>query len=80
MTPYERLDACRLCHELLLMVYRLSTSWPVHERYGLIGQVRRAAVSIPTNLAEGAAKRGPRDFRRYIDNGLGSLSELTYLL
>jgi four helix bundle protein len=80
MTPYERLDAWRLCHELVLAVYRLTSTWPTQERYGLVSQVRRAATAIPTNIAEGSAKRGPREFRRYLDISLGSLSELTYLL
>jgi four helix bundle protein len=80
MTPFERLEAWQLCHVLVLAIYRLTSGWPVTERYGLVSQVRRAAMSIPTNLAEGAAKRGPREFRRYIDISLGSLSELTYLL
>jgi four helix bundle protein len=80
MTPFERLEAWQLCHALVLAIYRLTSGWPVTERYGLVSQVRRAATSIPTNLAEGAAKRGPREFRRYLDISLGSLSELTYLL
>jgi len=80
MTPFERLEAWQLCHALVLAIYRLTSGWPVTERYGLVSQVRRAAISIPTNLAEGAAKRGPREFRRYIDISLGSLSELTDLL
>jgi len=80
MTPYQRLEAWHFCHELVLLVYRLTATWPVHERYGLAGQARRAAISIPTNLAEGSARRGPREFRRHIDIALGSLSELTYLL
>ena len=80
MTPYERLEAWRRCHELVLELYRATAHWPIHERYGLVSKIRRAATSIPTNLAEGAAKRGVREFRRYIDIALGSLSELTYLL
>lgn len=54
--------------------------WPINERYGLIAQVRRAALSAPTNIAEGSAKRGPRELRRYLDIALGSLSEVSYLL
>ena len=77
--PYERLEAWQLCHALVLAIYRLTSGWPVTERYGLVSQVRRTAISIPTNLAEGAAKRGPREFRRYLDISLGSLSELTHL-
>ena len=50
------------------------------ERFGLVSQVRRTAISIPANIAEGAAKTGPREFRRFLDISLGSFSELTYLL
>ena len=80
MNPYERLDAWKQAHNLALMVYRLTERWPSHERFGITSQIRRAAVSVPSNLAEGAAKRGRREFRRYIDIALGSLSELRYLL
>lgn len=80
MNPYERLDAWKQAHHLALMVYRLTERWPSHERFGITSQIRRAAVSVPSNLAEGAAKRGRREFRRYIDIALGSLSELRYLL
>ncbi len=80
MNPYERLDDWKQAHTLALMVYRLTERWPSHERFGISSQIRRAGVSVPSNLAEGAAKRGRREFRRYIDIALGSLSEPRYLL
>jgi four helix bundle protein len=80
MAPFERFKAWQLCHALVLEIYRFTCTWPAAERYGLVSQLRRAAVSVPTNLAEGVAKRGSREFRRFLDISLGSLSELTYLL
>ncbi|MBL8978711.1 MAG: four helix bundle protein [Gemmatimonadetes bacterium] len=80
MAPFERLEAWQLCHSLVVQVYRLTEGWPSQERFGLVSQVRRAAVSITTNIAEGSAKRGGREFRRFLDISLGSLAELTYLL
>jgi four helix bundle protein len=80
MMPYEKLDAWKAAHELALEIYRITETWPKSEVYGLTGQTRRAALSVPTNLAEGAAKWGPREFRRFLDISLGSLSELSYLL
>ena len=69
-----------MAHRMALLTYKVTESWPPEERFGLTIQVRRAAISVPTNIAEGAAKRGRREFRRYLDISLGSLSELTYLL
>jgi four helix bundle protein len=80
MMSYEKFEAWRATHELALEVYRITDLWPVCEKYQLTAQTRRAALSAPTNIAEGAAKRGSREFRRYLDISLGSLSELSYLL
>jgi four helix bundle protein len=80
MMPYEKFEAWKATHELALEVYRVTEEWPSCERYQLTAQTRRAALSAPTNIAEGAAKRGVREFRRYLDISLGSLSELSYLL
>jgi four helix bundle protein len=80
MRHYERLVAWQLCHELALHVYRATETFPKHELYGLTSQARRAAVSSAANIAEGSAKRGRADFRRYLDIALGSLSELSYTL
>jgi four helix bundle protein len=80
MPPYERFDAWKMAHELALQVYTVTDRWPSFERYGLTAQIRRAALSAPTNIAEGSAKRGSRELRRYLDIALGSLSEVSYLL
>jgi len=58
MIAYERFDAWRAAHQLALELYRTTNGWPSQERFGLTIQVRRAALSVPTNIAEGAAKRG----------------------
>ena len=80
MSSYERLDAWKRCHELVLEVYETTRGWPIAERYGLTSQARRAAVSAAANIAEGSAKRGPRELARYLDISLGSLSEVGYLV
>jgi four helix bundle protein len=80
MIAYEKFTAWKAAHQLALEIYAVSDEWPVSERYQLTTQVRRAALSVPTNIAEGAAKRGRREFRRYLDIASGSLAELTYLL
>ena len=80
MLPFERFKAWRLCHQLVIQVYRVTSGFPTTERYGLVSQMRRAAFSAAANIAEGSAKRGEREFRRYLDISLGSLSELAYAL
>jgi len=73
--------AWQAAQALALAVYRGTTAWPDHEQYGMVAQARRAAVSASANIAEGSAKRGPREFRRYLDVANGSLAELkVYLL
>ena len=80
MQPYERFRAWQACDELVIRVYRITNSFPSHERFGLVSQARRAAVSAAANIAEGSAKRGTGEFRRYLDIAIGSLSEVSYLL
>jgi four helix bundle protein len=80
MMAFERLQAWREAHQLALSVYRLTAEWPAAERYGLISQARRAAVSVPSNIVEGAAKRGVKELGRHLDIAIGSFAELTYLL
>jgi four helix bundle protein len=77
---YEKFEAWQSAHRLALDVFNHTDGWPRSERFGLTAQVRRAALSIPTNIAEGAAKHGAREFARYLGIALGSSSELSYLL
>jgi len=80
MMPYERLKAWEKCHELALAIYLGTCQWPKQEVYGLISQARRAAYSAAASIAEGAATQGPREFRRFLDNSVSSLNELSYIL
>jgi len=80
MLAHERLHAWKLCHELVLAVYDATKVFPKHELYGLTSQARRAAFSAAVNIAEGSAKRGSAEFRRFIDISIGSLAELAYIL
>src|SRR5256885_8520318 len=80
MLPYQRLRAWQACDHLVLEVYRATERFPRHELNGLTSQARRAAFSSAANIAEGSAKRGSREFRRYLDISIGSLSEVAYTL
>ena len=77
---HEGLKSWVACHQLTLAVYLITREWPAKEQYGLTSQARRACYSAAANIAEGSAKRGAREFRRYLDISLGSLSELSYIL
>jgi len=79
MKRYERLEAWQAAHQLVLVTYRLTKSFPREELYGLTSQARRAAFSVAANIAEGSAKKGPREFRRFLDIAVGSLAELAYI-
>jgi four helix bundle protein len=80
MPSYERLKAWQLAYQLALTVYDLTETFPRDERFGLTSQLRRAAFSVPANIAEGAAKRGRKEFRRFLDIALGSITEIEVAL
>jgi four helix bundle protein len=80
MQRFTELKVWQRGHSLVLAIYRLSLGFPVAERYGLSSQLRRAALSVPTNIAEGSKRTGRHDYARFINIAEGSLAETEYLL
>jgi four helix bundle protein len=76
MNNHKDLDAWKESMNLVEDVYKLLKTFPQEELYGLISQIRRSAVSIPSNIAEGAARSGKLEFKKFLYISLGSLAEL----
>src|SRR5690349_7630236 len=74
--PHKKLVAWQKAMDLVERIYELTRRLPRDEIYGLTSQMRRAAVSVPSNIAEGAAGRSPVQFRNYLSVAIGSLNEL----
>ena len=77
---HTRLRVFHEADDLVIVIYRLTTDLPPAERYGLQSQLRRAALSIPTNIVEGAARRSRGEYCRFLEVALGSCRECCYLL
>jgi four helix bundle protein len=78
MRDHRNLRAFELADELALLVYRETAGFPKEEMFGLTSQVRRAAVSVASNIAEGCGRSTDVDFLRFLDMANGSLRELQY--
>ena len=76
MKDFRTLLVWRRAHELSLAVYKSTATFPTDEKYGLTSQVRRCCVSIQANIAEGCARDGDQEFRRFLFIASGSASEL----
>ena len=74
--PHKKLAAWQKSMELIEKLYELTNTFPREEIYGLTAQIRRAGVSVPSNIAEGAAGRSPVHFRNYLLVAIGSLNEI----
>jgi len=73
---FEKLDVWQKALELADVVYELTRGFPELERYGLVNQMRRAAVSVASNIAEGSSRASKKDFARFIEIAYGSIMEL----
>jgi four helix bundle protein len=76
MRPHQKLEAWSQAVELVIAVYKKTELFPKEERYGLTSQIRRASVSIPANIAEGAGRNSQKEFIHFLSNSQGSASEL----
>jgi four helix bundle protein len=80
MGDFHDLQAWQKAHSLTLLVYRSTATFPREEMYGLTSQMRRAATSIPANLAEGCGRNSDPEFARFCSIAMGSANELEYHL
>ena len=78
--PYRNLKVWQLAHELALQVYRATASYSVSERYGLVSQMRRAAVAVATNIVEGNARSHKGEYLQFCNVARASVAEMKYLL
>ena len=80
MKDFKKLKVWQKAHRLTLDVYQASATFPREELYGLTIQIRRACLSIPSNIAEGCGRGSDTDFARFLQISMGSSSEVEYLL
>ena len=80
MANYKNLIIWQKSDRLALLIYKLTKDFPKSETFGITSQIRRAALSIPTNIVEGYNRKSKKELGRFIDISLGSLAEAEYLL
>lgn len=76
MKGYQELQVWNKAYDLCLEIYKITTTFPVSEKYGLTSQIRRSAVSIPSNIAEGHERQHLKEYIQFLYVALGSIAEL----
>jgi four helix bundle protein len=74
--PHHRLDAWKKAISFVKTVYEITGRFPAEEKFGLVSQMRRAAISIPSNISEGAGRNNPKEFSQFLGIAQGSVAEL----
>lgn len=80
MRNFRKFHVWEKSHKQVLTVYKITSAYPKEEVFGITSQLRRAAVSVPSNIAEGCGRKSDADFKRFLIIAFGSASELEYLL
>lgn len=80
MRDYKKIKAYQLADELCVSIYQSTKDFPKEELYGLLSQIRRAAVSVPANIVEGSSRQTAKDYVHFLYMSRGSLAELQYLI
>ena len=80
MRDYKKIDVWERSHKFVMDIYTLTEQFPTDEKFGIISQLRRAALSVPTNIAEGCGRSTETELARFMDIASGSASEADYLL
>ena len=80
MRDFRKLEIWKRSHKAALLLYKVTQEFPTEEKYGLTNQIRRAGVSIPSNIAEGCGHESKKEFARYFQMAAASSSELQYQL
>jgi len=76
LNSYKDLQAWKISMDFVILIYKLTSKFPSNEMYGLTNQIRRCAVSIPSNLAEGSGRKNTKEYIHFLYISNGSLSEL----
>jgi four helix bundle protein len=78
MREHKKLRAFELADDLVIIIYQVTRSFPKEELFGLTSQMRRAGISVPSNIVEGCARESQIEYKRFLEIAFGSLKELHY--